>query len=415
MEINQGGLPIHARRDRSRSARASSSKATGSSNCSPAARRRSTFSSGDTIPITQTSDPVQLDQVLDALNTDTRANLQTFLIEYGSGLTRKPNAAEDAAQEPEVRGLNGAQALNRSYHPGAHGAARRRGHQPGVRGHRTARPLQARRRDRQGDLGAERPRAAARRTDRKLQHLLRLLRRPEHEPAARRSPSCPWRSARSAAASPRSSASFAPTRAFALAIVPGVRATPATVTALLPWIEQVQASLQPSELGGVAEGPRRGDALAGEARGRTGAGLQADRPVQQMPDERDLPGAATRSSRTDASTSGVERLQGVLVLRWWVSRASARASTATAPSRSSWSGSGGQTLRSQPRRDPRRQSQKGCGCWPTRRYAPLGTRPAYPARRARHTSRSCPATRRPCPNFNGPLVAGARGRDRLSR
>ena len=40
---------------------------------SPSAK---TVSSGYTIPITQTSDPVQLDQVLDALNTDTRANLQ---------------------------------------------------------------------------------------------------------------------------------------------------------------------------------------------------------------------------------------------------------------------------------------------------------------------------------------------------
>ena len=37
---------------------------------SPSAK---TVSSGYTIPVTQTADPVQLDQVLDALNTDTRA------------------------------------------------------------------------------------------------------------------------------------------------------------------------------------------------------------------------------------------------------------------------------------------------------------------------------------------------------
>ncbi len=53
---------------------------------SPSAKN---VSSGHTIPITQTSDPVQLDQVLDALNTDTRANLQTFLIEYGKALTQQ--------------------------------------------------------------------------------------------------------------------------------------------------------------------------------------------------------------------------------------------------------------------------------------------------------------------------------------
>ncbi len=52
------------------------------------------------VPITQTSDPVQLDQVLDALNTDTRANLQTLLIEFGSALTRKPTAAQERRTEP---------------------------------------------------------------------------------------------------------------------------------------------------------------------------------------------------------------------------------------------------------------------------------------------------------------------------
>src|SRR5262249_51202323 len=70
---------------------------------SPSAR---ILRSGATLPVTQTADPVQLDQVLDALNSDTRANLQNFLIGYGDALTRKPNAAENAEQDPEVRELN---------------------------------------------------------------------------------------------------------------------------------------------------------------------------------------------------------------------------------------------------------------------------------------------------------------------
>jgi phospholipid/cholesterol/gamma-HCH transport system substrate-binding protein len=74
--------------------------------------------SGYTIPITHTADPVQLDQVLDALNTDTRANLQTFLVEYGAALTAKPTPAENAEQSPEVSGLNMAQALNKAYRLG---------------------------------------------------------------------------------------------------------------------------------------------------------------------------------------------------------------------------------------------------------------------------------------------------------
>ena len=88
------------------------------SNCNPAAPPPRALSSGATIPVAQTSEPVQLDQVLDALNTDTRANLQTFLVEYGAALTAKPTPAENAEQSPEVHGLNMAQALNKAYRLG---------------------------------------------------------------------------------------------------------------------------------------------------------------------------------------------------------------------------------------------------------------------------------------------------------
>src|SRR5438094_1357563 len=49
-------------------------------------------------------------------------------------------------------------------------------------------------------------------------------------------------------------ASFPPTREFAHDILPGVRATNATVAPTLPWIEQVRASLAPNELGRGAKG-----------------------------------------------------------------------------------------------------------------------------------------------------------------
>jgi phospholipid/cholesterol/gamma-HCH transport system substrate-binding protein len=41
---------------------------------------------GDTIPVNQTATPVQLDEVLTALQSDTREDLQTLLREYGKGL-----------------------------------------------------------------------------------------------------------------------------------------------------------------------------------------------------------------------------------------------------------------------------------------------------------------------------------------
>jgi phospholipid/cholesterol/gamma-HCH transport system substrate-binding protein len=47
-------------------------------------------------------------------------------------------------------------------------------------------------------------------------------------------------------------AAFPPTRAFAREILPGVRATPATIDAALPWIAQARPLMGPKELGGLA-------------------------------------------------------------------------------------------------------------------------------------------------------------------
>ena len=75
----QEGPAAPRRRARCTSARASSSRATSSSTCSPARRRAPTLGDGDTIPINQTAAPVQLDQVLTALQSDTRDDLQALL------------------------------------------------------------------------------------------------------------------------------------------------------------------------------------------------------------------------------------------------------------------------------------------------------------------------------------------------
>ena len=48
-----------------------------------------TLGDGDRIPITQTTTPVQLDQILTALQSDTRRNLQILLYEYSRGLSGK--------------------------------------------------------------------------------------------------------------------------------------------------------------------------------------------------------------------------------------------------------------------------------------------------------------------------------------
>jgi ABC-type transporter Mla subunit MlaD len=79
---------------------------------SPSARE---LHSGDTIPISQTSTAVQLDQILTSLQAPDRANLQKLLAGYGNALQHKPTAADDATQDPEVQGLTAAQAINKSF------------------------------------------------------------------------------------------------------------------------------------------------------------------------------------------------------------------------------------------------------------------------------------------------------------
>jgi phospholipid/cholesterol/gamma-HCH transport system substrate-binding protein len=87
----------------------------------PGTPQAPTVHDGGTIPITQTSTPVQLDELLTALQTNDREYLQELLKGFGNGLTRKPSAADDASQDKLVRGKSAAQALNDSlnYAPDA--------------------------------------------------------------------------------------------------------------------------------------------------------------------------------------------------------------------------------------------------------------------------------------------------------
>ena len=70
----------------SRSARASSSRATSSSTSRPGTPSAPELGDGDVIPINQTATPVQLDQMLAALQSDTREDLKMLLREYSAAL-----------------------------------------------------------------------------------------------------------------------------------------------------------------------------------------------------------------------------------------------------------------------------------------------------------------------------------------
>jgi phospholipid/cholesterol/gamma-HCH transport system substrate-binding protein len=209
-----------------------------------------TLDSGETIPATQTSAPVQIDQVLGALKTDTREDLQKLLIGYGGALNAEPQAGEDEDQDEDTKGEIAAKSLNDSLQ---YSAASLRGGAVvnqallGTELHDLSKLI----------AGQQRIFAALSRNEGQLKDLIsnfnitmgalaqeegnlretvRLL--PEVLEAA-------------GPAFDELNAAFPSTRAWALEMIPGVRETPATLAAGFPWIEQTRLLLQPAELQGL--------------------------------------------------------------------------------------------------------------------------------------------------------------------
>jgi phospholipid/cholesterol/gamma-HCH transport system substrate-binding protein len=206
---------------------------------------------GDTVGVALTASPVQLDEVLTSLQYDARQDLRDVLDGYGTALTTQPSTAEDADQDPSVQGLSAARALNKTYDNSAQA----------LRG--VAVVNQALLGTQSGDLSkliksVGSVAAALDANEGQLQDLItnlntttgsfaaeqdnlrasiRLL-RPTLDNANR--------------ALTDLNLAFPPTRAFAREILPGVRETPATITAGLPWIEQTRRLLGANELGGLA-------------------------------------------------------------------------------------------------------------------------------------------------------------------
>jgi len=74
---------------------------------------------GATIPITQTSTAVQLDEILTSLQKPDRDNLVALLRGFGTGLNHTPTPAEDKGQDPDVQGETAGQAIQDSFKYGA--------------------------------------------------------------------------------------------------------------------------------------------------------------------------------------------------------------------------------------------------------------------------------------------------------
>jgi virulence factor Mce-like protein len=208
---------------------------------------------GGMIKISQTATPVQLDEVLTSLQSDSREDLQALLNGLNASLNSKPTAADDRELPPLARGKTGAESFNDALDdiPGAEKS--------------TAQVLEAL-------LGTEPNRDVARlirgtantadelsRYENQLKDLITNLNlttatfagESTNLRASIRELAPTLRNANAAFSS--LNAAFPPTRAFATEIRPGVRETPSTIDAALPWIEQTRALVGKDELGGLAK------------------------------------------------------------------------------------------------------------------------------------------------------------------
>ncbi|HLY50937.1 MAG TPA: MlaD family protein [Solirubrobacteraceae bacterium] len=206
------------------------------------------LSSGATLPVANTSGPVQLDRVLSTLTGDARTNLQTLLSGLGSALNAPATAQQDRSQDPSVRGLTGAQSLNLSLKYSAEAfraSAIVNDALLGIQPHdlsgvvtgtdEVLRGLAA--------SGDQLPGLVS-----NFDATLAALAARQHDLGQTIALLPPWLTATDRALGPLN-ASFAPTKAFAHAILPGLTQLDPTIRAALPWLAQSKALLSQPELG----------------------------------------------------------------------------------------------------------------------------------------------------------------------
>jgi len=249
MDIDPGGLPIHA--DATLQIRPRIFlEGNFYAELQPGTPGAPVLPSGSTLPAAQTSGPVQLDRVLASLGHDARTNLQTLLQGIGSVLNVPPTAAEDAAQDPSVRGLTGGQALNAALRYSAdafRASALVNQALLGIQPHDLAGVVKGNEEVLRGlaSSGAQLPALISH-----FDTTLAALAARQQDLAATVAALPPWLAATDSALGPLQ-ASFAPTKAFARALLPGVRQLDPTIGAALPWIAQSIALFSKPELGGL--------------------------------------------------------------------------------------------------------------------------------------------------------------------
>ncbi len=227
--------------------------------------------SSGTIPVSHTATAVQLDEVLTALQSPQRQDLRELLAGFGTALGARPTAAQDLTQDPDVQGLTGGEALNKTFDYGPAAAKN------------TAIVNQAFLGTQPHDLsgllrGTSRFTGALASHERQLQDLLTnfntttgaLADESSNLSSTVRLLAPTLTTARSSLVHLNDTLPFL--RTFAIELRPGIAELPATIRAADPWLAQTKPLLSKGELGGIAHLLRKGTpGLAGA----TGAGLKA--------------------------------------------------------------------------------------------------------------------------------------------
>jgi phospholipid/cholesterol/gamma-HCH transport system substrate-binding protein len=208
---------------------------------------------GDVIKVTRTATPVQLDEVLTSLQSDTRQDLRDLLDGLAVGLNSKPSAADDRNADRSARGQTAAESFNDAYKdsPGAlKGAAQVNEALLGTEPDRdVARLLE----------GTAKTTGALIRNEGLLKDLITnfngtMAAFASEESNLRTSIRLLAPTLENANAALASlNQAFPPTRAFARDILPGVRETPATIEASFPWIDQARKLVSQPELRGLSQ------------------------------------------------------------------------------------------------------------------------------------------------------------------
>jgi phospholipid/cholesterol/gamma-HCH transport system substrate-binding protein len=207
--------------------------------------------SGATIPVSRTSTAVQIDEVLTALQSPTRADLSRLLDGLGTAYTHKPTAAEDATQLPEVKGKTGAEAFNGVFKYG------------GDAGRYSAQVTNAFLGTQQRDLsrlvaGAGRTFGAFASREADLQGLIdnfnvftgALAAQSANLSTTINLLAPTLRTARASLVS--LNRTLPPLRTYAIEFTPAVAELPGLISASKPWLAQVRPLLSGKEAGGVA-------------------------------------------------------------------------------------------------------------------------------------------------------------------